>query len=160
MEALMTPPMIWVVAAAIFCVGVLVGVALPRASQERGRTRELESQLQASRQELATYHDQVTQHFVQTADLLHAMTANYRVVYEHLADGAQRLCNGQVRTLSAAALRERLLPQESTEPLAAEPHNSHDPVSDETLTRQDSSPAQDATPASANSQGEEQGDRT
>lgn len=122
-----------------FLMGVLVGIGISRPRQGSAqRVQELESELQQSREELARYRDQVTQHFVQTADLLQAMTANYRAVYEHLALGAQQLCNEPVQALSPAALRERLLPEDAGAAIAAEQTSSPNTVRNETDTSQHS----------------------
>ncbi|MGH7961620.1 MAG: YhcB family protein [Candidatus Binatia bacterium] len=131
----------WIAAVAIFLIGLLAGMALSRPRKGQGatqRVKELESELHQSREEFAKYRDQVTQHFLQTADLLHAMTANYRAVYEHLADGAQNLCAGQVKVLSPAALRERILPENSSEAPPAEQHGSPNSLHAETAADQDS----------------------
>lgn len=124
-------PWMWIAAAGIFLVGLLVGIGIRRPRQATAqRVQELESELQQSREELVRYRDQVTQHFLQTADLLHAMTANYRAVYEHLANGAQNLCEGQVQALSSAALRERLLPEDSVATVPGEQHSTPNPLQD------------------------------
>lgn len=94
--------------------------ALHRIQQELQQSREelhlQQEELQRSQQdflhgqeEARLYRIQVTQHFTQTADLLQVLTLNYRTVYEHLATGAEALCGGQVKTLTAETLRERLL---------------------------------------------------
>jgi uncharacterized membrane-anchored protein YhcB (DUF1043 family) len=92
-----------------------------------------------SQEESRQYCTHVTQHFTQTADLLQTLTLNYRAVYEHLAAGAEALCEGQVKTLTPETLRERLLapPREETaaegaataQPLTAAPDAEHQPAS-------------------------------
>lgn len=138
-------PWMWIAAVGIFLVGLLAGMGIRRPGQATAqRVKELESELQQSREELVRYRDQVTQHFLQTADLLHAMTANYRAVYEHLANGAQILCEGQVQTLSSAALRERLLPEDSSEAAPPQQHNPPDSLHAEATPGQNSPPAKDS----------------
>lgn len=94
--------------------------ALQRTQQElqqsREELRQQQEELQRSQQEFLRsqeearqYRTHVTQHFTQTADLLQTLTLNYRTVYEHLAAGAEALCDGQVKTLTPETLRERLL---------------------------------------------------
>ncbi|MCS6927540.1 MAG: DUF1043 family protein [Candidatus Binatia bacterium] len=113
----------WIAAAAFFLTGVLIGIAYGRSETTSSqRVHALEAQLRQQQQELEKYREQVARHFMQTADLLHTLTANYRAVYEHLADGAQTLCAGQVRSLTPAALRERLLSNHSQEHAAANSH--------------------------------------
>jgi len=98
-----------------------VGIAIGRwASGAARRARQLEAELAQTREEIARYREQVNQHFVKTAELLGVMTASYRAVYEHLAEGAKALCTEEVVELSPAALQSRLLaPVESDVATAA-----------------------------------------
>jgi uncharacterized membrane-anchored protein YhcB (DUF1043 family) len=94
--------------------------AFQRSQQDLQRSREELQRNQQdflrSQEESGQYRTQVTQHFRQTADLLQTLTLNYRAMYDHLAVGAAALCDGQVKTLTAETLRERLLapPNEET----------------------------------------------
>ena len=136
---------LWMGVAALgsFLIGVLVGIGVRRPGQETARrVQELESELHQSKEELARYRNQVTQHFVQTADLLQAMTANYRAVYEHLANGAQHLCTEPVQALSPAALRERLLPEDAVAAAPAEQPSPSNTVRNEAEMGQDSPQSQ------------------
>lgn len=47
------------------------------------------------RQEQADYQRDVEQHFERTAELFKDMSENYRNLYQHLASGAQKLCQGE-----------------------------------------------------------------
>lgn len=58
------------------------------------RSRALDEELQHSRAELVAYRAQVSSHFSRTAELVNELTANYRTVYQHLAEGSRALCNG------------------------------------------------------------------
>jgi hypothetical protein len=134
----------WIAAAAFFITGLLMGMALGRSHEaDTERVKELEAEVKHSKEEAAKYQDHVAQHFMRTADLLHTMTANYRAVYEHLADGAQNLCAGQVQSLTPAALRERLLSTNHKEDTA--PADSHPAPQKE--TEQESSQGQDSVKA-------------
>lgn len=62
-------------------------------STGREDKKRLETELEQSREELSNYRSQVTSHFQETAHRVNALTENYRSVYEHLAQGAQDLCN-------------------------------------------------------------------
>jgi uncharacterized membrane-anchored protein YhcB (DUF1043 family) len=62
-------------------------------SKEREDKKRLEIELKESREELKNYRSEVTSHFQETAHKVNALTENYRNVYEHLARGAQSLCN-------------------------------------------------------------------
>jgi hypothetical protein len=57
---------------------------------------DLESQLDQAKQARVDYEAEVSDHFAQTADLLHKLTDDYRSVYAHLADGAEQLCGDRV----------------------------------------------------------------
>ena len=80
--------------------GFLVGW-LSRSS-EGGKGEELER----CREELERYRNEVGGHFAKTAELVGKMTAQYRAVYEHLAEGAHRLGGEQAKHLEAA-LKQR-----------------------------------------------------
>jgi len=99
--------MVVVVGLLVLACGIVVGRLTGAAARRVG---ELEVELERARQDSARYRAQVNQHFVKTAELLGVMTASYRSVYEHLADGAKALCSEEVVELSPAALRSRLLP--------------------------------------------------
>jgi uncharacterized protein len=109
-------------AVAMVGAGLLLGLYLGGARQGAAQreTEELKAVLRQSQEELRQYRAHVAQHFTQTADLLQALTADYRAVYEHLAAGAQALGNGQVTALTAEALREHLLAAPSEEGAQAE----------------------------------------
>jgi uncharacterized membrane-anchored protein YhcB (DUF1043 family) len=74
-----------------------------RGDNKRKVIMELESQLDQARQSRADYEAEVSEHFTQTAELLHKLTDDYRSVYTHLAKGADQLCGDHV-SISAAAL--------------------------------------------------------
>ena len=74
-----------------------------RGDNKRKVIMDLESQLDQAKQDRADYEAEVSEHFSQTADLLHKLTDDYRAVYTHLADGAEQLCGDRV-SISEAAL--------------------------------------------------------
>jgi uncharacterized membrane-anchored protein YhcB (DUF1043 family) len=82
----------WMGAAIMFAIGGATGYFISRQLKDK-RTRELEEKLAATRTELADYRGEVNQHFLKTSLLVGKLTNNYREVYEHLATGAQKLCN-------------------------------------------------------------------
>src|SRR5262245_16919474 len=115
-----SPFVLWVVIGAVvmFGAGLLIGLRLGRTRQDhttRREAAELKAALEQHQEKLRQYQAHVTHHFTQTADLIQTLTADYRAVYEHLAIGAQLLCNGQVKALNPEALREHLLPSPSDE---------------------------------------------
>ena len=86
-------------------VGGVVGwyLALNARGDKRKVIMDLESQLDQAKEARADYEAEVSEHFSQTADLLHKLTNDYRAVYTHLADGAEQLCGDRV-SISEAAL--------------------------------------------------------
>ena len=111
--------LLWVAAAGGLGVGLLVGYLLARsgARREAARVRDLEEQIGRAEAEHAQYKASVSQHFVETSRRLRDLTLQYKSVYEHLADGARRLCpDGAVAI--APSLAEAALPAEAGTPLA------------------------------------------
>ena len=86
-------------------IGGVVGwyLALNARGDKRKMIMDLESQLDQVKQDRADYEAEVSEHFSQTADLLHKLTSDYRAVYTHLADGAEQLCGDRI-SISEAAL--------------------------------------------------------
>jgi uncharacterized membrane-anchored protein YhcB (DUF1043 family) len=56
--------------------------------------RRLQDEIDTLRAEHERYRSQVTSHFHKTAELVGVMTQSYKNVYDHLAQGAQALCDG------------------------------------------------------------------
>lgn len=59
--------------------------------------------------ELEDYQQNVSDHFMESAALLQGMTEQYKKIYEHMARGAQDLCETQEDRPELAALRNGLL---------------------------------------------------
>ncbi|MGR9090982.1 MAG: YhcB family protein [Gammaproteobacteria bacterium] len=70
------------------------------------------------RSELDEYKENVNEHFQTTAGLLHDMTEQYRAVYEHMASGAQNLCDPETAQSQIESLRAGLLPSAPSAPVA------------------------------------------
>lgn len=84
--------------------GVAIGFFIGRSSSAGvKRSIQLDQELRETRSELERYRSRVVEHFTTTADLVNRMTADYRAVYEHLAQGAQQLAGNQVPRLEAIA---------------------------------------------------------
>jgi hypothetical protein len=60
----------------------------------RREVKRLQAELDAARAEHQSYKGQVSSHFHKTAELVGVMTQSYKNVYDHLANGAQSLCDG------------------------------------------------------------------
>lgn len=75
--------------------GLIIGVLLGLRRSPAVKAADLEKQLSAMQQEQEDYQHQVTQHFSETAQLLDQLTNSYRDVHNHLAQGAQTLCDSE-----------------------------------------------------------------
>ena len=131
----------WMGSAIVFAIGGGAGFFIARQIKDK-RTLELEQQLQATQSKLTEYQSDVNRHFLKSSLLFNKLTDNYREVYEHLATGAQKLCNEKPLTtaldlpdtkiLSAAVAPRTESIHESkpetdiaaAEPTAAEQHTS------------------------------------
>lgn len=83
---------IWLVGMLVLGVGILLGVIITRRTRKKEtHILELEEQLSQSREELAEYRVQVDDYLIKTSELVDQLTASYRAVYLHLADGARSL---------------------------------------------------------------------
>jgi uncharacterized membrane-anchored protein YhcB (DUF1043 family) len=102
---------LWIAAAAVAGVGLVLGFLLGRRASRRvaARARELEERLQIAEEDMTRYRAQVSDHFAETSRLLRDLTVQYRNVYEHLSDGARTLCP-DAGALLAPSLAEAALP--------------------------------------------------
>lgn len=91
----------WVVFLGIGLVaGIGIGIYLNQMGVLRSKKQiELEAQLHQARDNLQQYKQDVARHFVQTSGLINNMTQSYRAVFEHLSDGAKRLCGDDYHEL-------------------------------------------------------------
>jgi uncharacterized membrane-anchored protein YhcB (DUF1043 family) len=71
--------------------GWLVG---RRSSGAAKQHRDLALKLEQVEQDRKAYETEVVEHFTETAKLLNNLTQSYREVHNHLARGADTLCNG------------------------------------------------------------------
>jgi uncharacterized membrane-anchored protein YhcB (DUF1043 family) len=110
-------------------------------SKGRKDKKRLETELEQSREELSNYRSQVTSHFRETAHRVNALTENYRNVYEHLARGAQDLCDkSDAPELMSELNRNPMLDDRTTE----NPEVDHEIVSAQ--TNAGSNPGTDSEP--------------
>ncbi len=119
------PPLLWFSTAVALLVGYGLGALLTRRGEGSDRIRELERQLDDTRDEFDAYREQVSGHFTDTSKHLRDLALQYRTVYEHLADGARTLCPDSAVRIEAQGLARELLPSAA----------------------QDDAPTGDATPA-------------
>ena len=70
--------------------GMIIAFLISLLSRRSNTTEAAE--LDEVRNDFDQYKQQVNGHFARTAELVGRMTADYRAVYEHLADSADQLC--------------------------------------------------------------------
>lgn len=98
-------------AVAALIVGVIIGVLVGRSGQTTSlRQRRVEQQIEELRSEYTRYQAQVNEHFMESAHLLRRFNDAYRDVNQHMARGANRLCNDDewLQELDQEATRARL----------------------------------------------------
>ena len=106
----------WTVGILGFLLGTALGCIVAWLVLSRnGKTQQLQTELNELREHFTDYRDQVTQHFMQSSTLVQAMTESYRSVYEHLASGAQHLCDVD----TGASQLHRTKPEEIDTPHAS-----------------------------------------
>lgn len=90
--------MMWLTGIVCLAIGVAGGLLLARRidNTSPGRVEELENRIQELQRFHADYREHVSEHFNTTAELVQQMTDSYRDVYQHLARGAQDLCNEDI----------------------------------------------------------------
>jgi uncharacterized membrane-anchored protein YhcB (DUF1043 family) len=93
---------IWIIGIVALAIGALIGYLLGRAGGDTGQ-----QQLEDVQKELESYKSKVAGHFEETADLVNKMTESYRGVYQHLATGAQALCDED----TARSIESSMTPQ-------------------------------------------------
>jgi uncharacterized membrane-anchored protein YhcB (DUF1043 family) len=83
---------IWLSGVLLLALGILLGFIIARRSgKKHALIQELEEQLAQSRKEMEEYRTLVNEHFMKTSELVDQMTASYRAIFMHLANGAQAL---------------------------------------------------------------------
>lgn len=91
--------------------GVIIGVVATYrfSSTSPVKVRQLEQQIEDLQQTHKAYRENVSTHFNTTAELIQQMTESYKDVYQHLASGAQSLCDHEVADkMLPAGERDRL----------------------------------------------------
>ena len=83
-------------AVAALVVGIVIGILVGRSGQGATlRPRRAEQQIEELRSEFTRYQAPVNEHFMESADLMRRLSDTYRDVNEHMARGANRLCNDE-----------------------------------------------------------------
>ncbi|MFM2482949.1 YhcB family protein [Celerinatantimonas sp. YJH-8] len=74
--------------------GVIIGRLLTRSRHPE--TSQLQTELQQSREELALYRQQVSEHFQNSAQLLESLALQYQKVYDHMAQQSELLMDNSI----------------------------------------------------------------
>ncbi|WP_323751945.1 YhcB family protein [Marinobacter sp.] len=83
-------------AVAALVVGIIIGVLFGRSGQGASlRQRRAEQKIDELRGEFTRYQAQVNEHFLESAQLMERFNDAYRDVNQHMARGANRLCNDE-----------------------------------------------------------------
>jgi hypothetical protein len=117
-------------AIAALVVGIVIGVFVGRSGQGTTlRQRRAEQQIEELRSEYTRYQAQVNEHFMESAHLLRRFNDVYRDVNQHLARGANRLCNDEdwMEELAQETSKKRL---EEVREDTAEPPRDYAPKTD------------------------------
>ncbi|WP_336367082.1 YhcB family protein [Marinobacter sp. C2H3] len=112
-------------------VGVVIGVLVGRSGQGQTlRQRRAEQQIEELRSEFTRYQAQVNEHFMESAHLLRRFNDAYRDVNQHMARGANRLCNDEdwLEELEQDSARKRL--EDVRDDVPAEPPRDYAPKTD------------------------------
>lgn len=131
MSPILVTILVGVVAAAI---GGFIGWRVgSRKSEDVATINELEAQLQAALDKRAEYENDVHAHFSKTAELLTQLTNDYKSVYQHIASGAQQLCDTRVDVPALlhadepATPSHSIIPETPAQPLDYAPRSENTP---------------------------------
>jgi len=84
----------WWLALTTLIIGIFGGFVIARSSdRNKKRADALQDELETINVELNEYRGRVTRHFSRTAELVDALAANSREIYNHLAEGSEKLCD-------------------------------------------------------------------
>ena len=151
---------IWLIGIAALVVGALIGYLMGRSGGGSNQAA-LAEQLNDARTELETYKQDVAKHFEGTAELVNNLTNSYKDVHQHLADGAQNLCQSEAMTINLASAMQPKLENESaadtseteTPEAATEEAAPKTEASEPTETPETPEPPRDYAPKSPDEEG-------
>ena len=82
----------WLFVVVVFAVGGILGFAFFTLRYRNSkRLKKLQDDLDAKTEELEVYREDVSEHFLRTAELVDNLTQSYKAVYDHLEGGAYQL---------------------------------------------------------------------
>ena len=91
--------LLWSVGLVSIISGLVIGLGIAYlTNKDKIRAKQLQNELDALEQRFTDYRNQVSEHFLQTSELVDKMTSSYREVYEHLAKGSESLCSDSMHT--------------------------------------------------------------
>ncbi|WP_415898903.1 YhcB family protein [Neptuniibacter sp. QD48_11] len=141
---------VWLISIAALVVGAVIGFLMGRSGGDAQRQAELAEKLESTQKELDSYKNEVTEHFEKTAALVNNLTNSYKDVHEHLATGAQGLCQpGSVDLAIEPSLTPKL-ESEAEEPSA---EAEAKPATDTEQAESSSEPPRDYAPKSPEDEG-------
>lgn len=116
----------WVVYIAIgLVIGGAAGFFLGRLDEfSRKEKKAMQDKLDLANKSFTEYKHEVTEHFVATANLVNNLTDSYQAVHEHLAKGAQSLCDHKVAVNRLEVTRPVVLEGNSTTEIEASERSS------------------------------------
>lgn len=120
---------VWIIVVLICLAG---GIWLGRYTApgvEKART--LEQERDEAQAELQRYREDVRNHFEKTAHLFNQVTTGYRQLYEHLAEGSERLGTGENARMLENRPEDRTLQTPDDAAGRAEPGNAGGPAEQE-----------------------------
>ncbi|SMY36559.1 Inner membrane protein YhcB [Photobacterium andalusiense] len=84
--------MSWIIAVAIFIVGIFVGSLVSRVTNKNQNQQiSLKKDLDKSKYELEQYRQELVDHFARSAELLDNVSKDYSKLYEHMAKTSAEL---------------------------------------------------------------------
>ncbi|PIE24010.1 MAG: hypothetical protein CSA60_03795 [Neptuniibacter caesariensis] len=148
---------IWLLSIAALAIGFMIGFLMGRSTGNSNRQAELAEQLESSQHELESYKTEVADHFEKTAALVNNLTSSYKDVHEHLATGAQVLCQpGSIDMALEPAMTPKLdkaeaqPSEEQTEAWSAEAAGKSAATADDSVTAE---PPRDYAPKAPEEEG-------
>lgn len=106
---------LWLISVAALVVGALIGYLMGRSGGGNNQA-EIAAQLEDTKKELEEYKAEVTTHFEKTSELVNNLTNSYKDVHEHLATGAQGLCQPGAIDMALEPAMQPKLAEPSEEP--------------------------------------------
>lgn len=85
-------PEVWSAIGVAFVIGIIVGCVIIRAFKGNVRQHiQLENELKETKAKVEEQKQQLEQHFEQSAALLSTLAEDYKKLYDHLAQGSEKL---------------------------------------------------------------------